>query len=119
MRDRLSAPGSQIADARGNPVERRHFFMREYELVFIAHPDLDENGLTDLINKVQGWITENGGELLKTDLWGKRKLAYPIRKQREGQYVLLHFKMAASFGVTLERNLRFTEPVMRFLLVAK
>ena len=93
--------------------------MREYELVFIAHPDLDENGLTDLINKVRGWITDSGGEVLKTDLWGKRKLAYPIRKQREGQYVLLNSKMAASFGITLERNLRFTEPVLRFLLIAK
>jgi len=93
--------------------------MREYELVFIAHPDLDENGLNDLINKVRGWITDSGGEVLKTDLWGKRKLAYPIRKQREGQYVLINSKMDASFGATLERNLRFAEPVMRFLLIVK
>ena len=51
--------------------------MREYEVVFVAHPDLDENALNDLINKVRGWITEGGGEVSKTDLWGKRKLAYP------------------------------------------
>jgi len=93
--------------------------MREYEVVFIAHPELDETALNDLIIKVRGWITESGGEVLKTDLWGKRRLAYPIRKQREGQYVLLYSKMAASFGAQLERNLRFTEPVLRFLLVAK
>ena len=93
--------------------------MREYEVVFVAHPDLDESALNDLINKVRGWITESGGEVSKTDLWGKRKLAYPIRKQREGQYVLLHSNMAPSFGAQLERNLRFTEPVLRFLLVVK
>jgi small subunit ribosomal protein S6 len=93
--------------------------MREYELVFIIHPDLEENAVSDVITRVQGWITEAGGQVAKTDLWGKRKLAYPIRKQTQGQYVFMNIAMAPAFGTQLERNLRLYEPVMRFLVTAK
>lgn len=93
--------------------------MREYELVFIVHPDLDENAFQEVVERVQGWITEDGGQITKTDLWGKRKLAYPIRKQTEGQYVLMNTQMNPQFGATLERNLRFLEPVLRFSVIAK
>ncbi len=92
--------------------------MREYELVFIVHPELDDTALKDVVEKVKGWITEAGGTVSKVDLWGKRKLAYPIRKQKEGQYVLFLTEMEPTFGATLERNLRFLEPVMRFLLTS-
>jgi small subunit ribosomal protein S6 len=92
--------------------------MRDYELVFIVHPDLDETALKDVISKVSGWITDAGGSISKVDLWGKRKMAYSIRKQKEGQYVLLRTQMEPTFGITLERNLRFLEPVMRFLLTS-
>lgn len=93
--------------------------MRDYELVFIVHPDLDETAFNDVVERVQGWITEAGGSVTKTDIWGKRKLAYLIRKQSEGQYVLMELNMSPDFGATLERNLRFLEPVMRYLVVAK
>jgi small subunit ribosomal protein S6 len=93
--------------------------MRDYELVFIVHPDLDENAFTEVVNRVQGWITDGGGQVEKIDLWGRRKLAYPIRKLTEGQYVLMQTKMNPASGVLLERNLRFLEPVLRFLVTAK
>jgi small subunit ribosomal protein S6 len=89
--------------------------MREYELVFIVHPDLDENATNEVVERVKGWITEAGGTVEKVDPWGKRKLAYPIRKQNEGQYFLFKTQLSPSFVVELERNLRFIEPVMRFL----
>ena len=92
--------------------------MREYELVFIVHPDLDDTALKEVVDKVSGWITEAGGVISKVDLWGKRKLAYTIRKQKEGQYVFIKTQMDPGFGATLERNLRFLEPVMRFLLTS-
>jgi small subunit ribosomal protein S6 len=92
--------------------------MREYELVFIVHPDLDDTALKDVVEKVKGWITEAGGTVSKVDLWGKRKMAYAIRKQKEGQYVLFKTQMDPTFGAILERNLRFLEPVMRFLLTS-
>ncbi len=90
--------------------------MRDYELVMIVHPELDETALKETVDKVTGWITEFGGAIEKVDLWGKRRMTYLIRKQREGQYVLVKAQINPSFCATLERNLRFTEPVMRFLL---
>lgn len=90
--------------------------MREYELIYIVHPELDDTAVKELAGKVQGWITDAGGSISKVDFWGKRKLAYPIRKQIEGQYVFIRAQMGSTVGATLERNLRFTEPIMRYLL---
>ena len=92
--------------------------MREYELIFIVHPDLEETATNEVFERVQGWITEAGGTINKIDPWGKRKLAYPIRKQNEGQYFFLLVQIDPTFVVELERNLRFMEPVMRFLITA-
>ena len=93
--------------------------MREYELMFVIHPDLDENTFADVMNRISGWITEDGGEIVKTDIWGKRTLAYPIRKLTEGQYVLMQTKMKPQIGAVLERNLRYLEPVLRYMIIAK
>ncbi len=92
--------------------------MRSYEVVFIVNPDLDETALNGLIERVKGWITTVGGTIAKVDLWGKRRMAYTIRKQREGQYVLVQADFEPSFTAELERNLRFLEPVLRFLITA-
>ncbi len=92
--------------------------MRSYEVVFIVNPDLDETALNGLIERVKGWITTVGGTIAKVDLWGKRRMAYSIRKQREGQYVLVQADFEPSFTAELERNLRFLEPVLRFLITA-
>ena len=93
--------------------------MREYEVVMIVQPDLDDTAFAEIVNRVSGWIKDSGGEVSKTDVWGKRQLAYPIRKHTEGLYILMNVKMAASFGVELDRNLRFLEPVIRYMLVVK
>ena len=93
--------------------------MRAYELVFIVHPDLDDSALKESVDRVKGWITDAGGQVANVDLWGKRKLAYRLRKQSEGQYVLMKTQMAPSFCIQLERNLRLQEPVLRFLLAAE
>jgi small subunit ribosomal protein S6 len=90
--------------------------MRKYDVVLVVQSDLDENAFTALVDKVKGWITEAGGEIVKVDLWGKRRLANPIRKQREGNYVLIQTNSNPAFTATLERNLRFLEPVLRFLI---
>jgi len=92
--------------------------MREYELVFIVHPDLDETATNEVVDRVKGWITEAGGTVDEINPWGNKKLAYPIRKQNEGQYFLLKTHISPSFVSELERNLRFVEPVMRFLITS-
>lgn len=92
--------------------------MRNYEVAFIVHPDLDENAFKEVLDRVQGWITDNGGKVGKVDLWGKKKLAYAIRKQSEGQYVILQTEMEPSSCVELERNMQLSEPVIRYMITA-
>jgi len=92
--------------------------MRNYEVVLIFHPDLDETALNDALEKVKGWITSAGGTIAKIDVWGKRRLAYTIRKQREGQYYLFTVELPAAFTNELDRNLRFHEPVIRYMITA-
>jgi len=90
--------------------------MRKYELVFIIHPDLDENATKEIVDRVTGWITEGGGKVDKVDPWGKRKLAYEIQNQTEGQYFLVQAQMATSSISELENNLRYLEPILRHLI---
>jgi small subunit ribosomal protein S6 len=92
--------------------------MRNYEVVIIVQPDVDETALTGVVDKVKGWITDSGGTIAKVDVWGKRRMAYAIRKQREGQYVFFQAEIAPTFSATLDRNLHFLEPVMRYLITA-
>ena len=93
--------------------------MNDYELVLVVHPELDENAFNELLEKVKGWITEAGGQVTKVDLWGKRRLSYLIRKQREGVYVVMQVSLQPASCAVLERNLRFQESVLRFLLTVK
>ena len=93
--------------------------MREYELVFVVHPDLDDSAFKELVDRVKSWITDGGGQVSKVDLWGKRKLAYPIRKQKEGQYVIMKTQMSPAYCSQLERNLRLQEPVLRYLVAGE
>lgn len=90
--------------------------MRNYELLVVAQPDLDETSLAEINTKIEGWINEAGGKVEKTDIWGKRHLAYEIRKQRDGIYVLYQVSMPPTYTVELERNLRFLETVMRHMI---
>ena len=91
--------------------------MRSYEIIYIVHPDLDENAFKEVTEKVTGWITAAGGVIEKEDLWGKKQLAYKIEKQKDGNYVFLLAKLPPEFNTELEKNLRFLEPVLRHMIV--
>ena len=90
--------------------------MRNYELVCIVQPDLDETAFNGVLDRVKGWVTESGGSVDKVDVWGRRRLAFPIHKQREGQYVLLNVSLKPATTAELERNIRFQETVLRHML---
>ena len=90
--------------------------MRKYELVCIIQPELDETAFNGIVDKIKGWISDSGGNVDKVEVWGKRRMAYTIRKQRDGHYVLLNVSMPNKATAELERNLRFLEPVMRHML---
>ncbi|HWQ05295.1 MAG TPA: 30S ribosomal protein S6 [Longilinea sp.] len=93
--------------------------MRTYEVILIVHPDLDEAALTGVVEKTKGWITDAGGTVDKVDMWGKRHLAFAIKKQRDGQYVLIQAQLEPSATAEVDRNLRFLEPVIRFMIATK
>jgi small subunit ribosomal protein S6 len=92
--------------------------MRTYEVVLILQADLDEQALTAAVEKTKTWITDAGGNITKVENWGKRHLAYMIRKQREGHYVLIEAEFAPTFTAELDRNLRYHEPVIRFMITS-
>jgi len=92
--------------------------MRKYELVCIVQPDLDETAFKGAVERVQGWVTESGGSVDKVDVWGRRRLAFPIHKQRDGQYVLLNITLDPKSASDLERNIRYLETVLRHMLTA-
>lgn len=90
--------------------------MNPYELLLIITPDYDESEAEALTNQVKG-IIENSGTLLKVDPWGKKRLAYPIRKRSEGYYVLYIFESAPSFVAELNQSLRVIETILRYMVV--
>jgi small subunit ribosomal protein S6 len=91
--------------------------MRHYELVCIVHPDLDEAAFNGVIEKIKAWVVDASGNVDKVEIWGRRRLAYTIKKHREGQYVLFNLSLDPTATVPLEQNLRFLEPVIRYMIV--
>lgn len=89
---------------------------RSYEIAIILHPDVDAQP-ADILSKIEEWITRDGGTIVRTEHAGKRKLAYPINKQQEGFYALWYAELSPSALIEIERSLRLTEQVMRFLFV--
>lgn len=90
--------------------------MRPYELVVLLHPDL-EIDVDAPVAKLEKLIDDNGGKIIKRDNWGKKRLAYPIRKQQFAIYVYFDIQMEPTKVRGLEAGLRITEEVMRFLTV--
>ena len=92
--------------------------MRDYELLFVLDPSLDEEAKAGLIEKVKEVINA-GGEAGEADVWGDRKLAYNIGKKSTGYYVVLPFKADAELPKELDRRLRINENVMRHIIVCQ
>jgi small subunit ribosomal protein S6 len=90
--------------------------MRDYELVFIVSPELDETATTEVVDKVKDWIAEEGGEIEEIEEWGRKKFSYMIRSHKEGQYYLFRVEIPPTYVSTLERNLRLQEPIIRYLI---
>lgn len=93
--------------------------MRQYELILIVQPDLEEEATSEVIERVKSMITNNGGEILKTDLWGTKQLAYEILDFRQGYYVYMEVEFSPEFGNELKQNLRYVEPIIRHMLTKK
>lgn len=88
--------------------------MKKYESLYVIVPELNEEETKSVIDKFNGIITANGGEIVRVDEWGKRRLAYAINYKTEGYYVLVVFSGEPSLPAELERNLKNDEKIMRF-----
>ena len=91
--------------------------MRSYGLVFIVHPEVDGDDLTAVVDRVKSLVERNGGTVTQIEPWGLRRLAYPIQKQWEGQYVLMLLELEPQGVAGLERGLGLVEQIMRHLIV--
>ncbi len=91
--------------------------LRDYELVYVINPDVDEEALVSTTGNVNLFINSNGGIVSEEERWGKRKLAYPINRFQEGNYVLTRFKMEPVWSKGLEGSLEISEDVLRHLLI--
>jgi len=91
--------------------------LRDYELVLIISPEIADEALDTTIDKVSRSITEKGGVISNAERWGKRKLAYPIKRFMEGNYVLTQFKSKPTLCKELEAKLLVSEEVLRYLLI--
>lgn len=88
--------------------------MREYELMYIARPSLEPEQYEALQERIGGLVSRDGGEMTGLDVWGKRKLGYPIKHETEGHYVVLTFKGGNELVQELDRVLSITDEILRF-----
>ncbi len=93
--------------------------MREYEVLYIVRADLDDDKVQDAVKRVNTLIERSGGKIERTNLWGKRKLAYEVKHQKDGSYVLQDFQLDPDRVPELEAALKITEEVLRHLIVRK
>ena len=91
--------------------------VRDYELMVVLDPNLDEAAIDALNTRIQGMITQRGGTVDNVDTWGRKRLAYPIGRLRDGFYILNRLQLPPTAATEIERALKLTESVIRHLLV--
>jgi len=87
--------------------------------MFIVRPDIDEEELAAIVDRIGQTVTTNGGQVTQVDFWGKRHLAYPIGKLQEGHYVLMQIQQGPDKITELERSLKLQEQIIRHLIVRR
>jgi len=91
--------------------------LRIYETIFVLDPTLDDHAIQKEIKKVEDLIANLKGRIIKTEKWGPRRLAYPIRKKLQGYYTLIYFEGEGNLLTELERAYKLNESCLRYLTV--
>ncbi|MBI3611265.1 MAG: 30S ribosomal protein S6 [Nitrospirae bacterium] len=91
--------------------------MQTYESIFIIRPSVTDEEATKVVEKVKGVVEKNGGAVLQTENWGKRKLAYEVEREKKGIYVIFRFKGDGKVINDLEHNYRIEDAIIKFLTV--
>lgn len=93
--------------------------MNSYELIYIIQPQLEEDGISSVNDRVIQAIASQDGQVASTEIWGQRKLAYPINNHFLGYYILHNVEMPPTGVTEVERVMRLNEDIIRFLVVRK
>ena len=93
--------------------------MRQYELTYLISDNVPESDLNKVTGKVGGYVTSGSGKILKEEIWGRRKLAYPIKKQDFATYVTLNFEMPAEKVNEFEHNIFMSSKIVRHLMIVQ
>lgn len=91
--------------------------MREYEVVFVLHPSVNEAGVEEEIRTVSEMITSSGGTIDRVDRWGRRRLAYEIQKVHEATYTLIQFTSGTDVLRDIERRFKLNELMLRHMII--
>ena len=91
--------------------------MREYELMVVLDPGVDDTAVEALNTRIANMVSQRGGTIDSVDNWGRKRLAYPIGRYRDGVYILTRMQLPPTAAVEIERALKLTESVIRHLLV--
>ncbi|SHN69503.1 30S ribosomal protein S6 [Desulfitobacterium chlororespirans] len=93
--------------------------MKAYEVLYVIRPDLDDEAVAATVDKLSEVVTNNGGADVAIDKWGKRRLAYEVKDYREGFYILMNFNGEARTAQEVERIMKISDAVVRFLTTKK
>ena len=91
--------------------------MRTYEALFIVQPNATDDEVQTIAKGVETLITEDGGAIVRSEIWGKRRLAFEVKGHSEGNYVLIRFESDPGFNLKLEGYFRLSETIIRSLVV--
>jgi small subunit ribosomal protein S6 len=91
--------------------------LRTYEALYIVRPDVTDDEVQTVAKEVETMVTDNGGAIVRSEIWGKRRLAYEVQKFSEGCYILVRFTAAPVFVARLENHFRLTDAIIRYLVV--
>ena len=91
--------------------------MNKYEVALIIRPDVDQEGQDAIVERLSGLLTADGGQVDNVDVWGRRRLAYPIKKVQEGFYYFIQGQFATSVLPELDRSVKLSESILRHMVV--
>jgi len=91
--------------------------LNAYETIYIVKPTLSEEEITKISEKIKALIEKDGGEIISTDSFGKKRLAYEVRKEKRGIFLILHFKATPPILKELEQTFRLSETIIKYLTI--
>lgn len=91
--------------------------LRTYEALFIVSPEVDDDSIQAIARETENLVIKSGGAIVRSEVWGRRRLAYKVKKFSEGIYILIRFQSSPNFIARLENYFRLSEQIIRYIVV--